>query len=164
MGTTGERRAQRGAANPEAGTGAPEVIDAQFAREVADPAKQVPGRLHAESLERGQRSRHQPLAAGFVDRWLPRLQHHHSEPGETRFDGGREADGSCADDEHVDIRAARGHRTGLVLRAVSVPSARSSVGMRKRSSRIAFSTVNVNAVTHALCTSGSAIPSTTTMK
>ena len=41
-------------------------------------------------------------------------------------------------------------------------SARSSTGMRKPISRIALSTVNAIAVTHAVWMSGSAMPSTAT--
>ncbi len=97
-------------------------------------------------MHRTPRTGHEPFAAGLVDRHLARLGHHDIEPGARRQGGRRQPHRPPAHDEQVShVR----------------PKAVSSVRMRTRSSA-AFSTVNVSAVTQAVCTSGSASPSATT--
>src|SRR5690606_7671700 len=120
---------------------------------VADPGQDVTGRIDAEPRESGYGARHQALAAGLVDGTGPGLDHHRTQACEAGLDRGRQPDRTAADDQ--DVRVA-GHR------AASSASARSSAGMRKRSSRTAFSTVKPRAVHHAEWTRGRASPSATT--
>lgn len=117
---------------------------------IRDPAQRHPVGVDAEPGEQRQSAGHQSLTAGLVDVSVAGLDQRDGESCETRLDRRREPDRATADDQHIDV----GH--------VSSRSARFSVGMRKASSSTAFSTVNAIAVIHAVCTSGSAMPSTAT--
>ena len=115
------------------------------------PSTETPSR--AQLVDRG---RHQPLAAGLVDRSTARLDHRDPQPGPAGTDRDGEPDRTAAGDQ--DVRVGHAGRLGD-----SACSARSSAAIRVRSST-ALATVNTAAVTQALCTSGRAKPSTTTAR
>ena len=120
-----------------------------FAVEVANSLQREPGQRPGQLLQRPDGARHQPLAAGLVHRARPLLDDHRLEAGAGGVQGGGQARGSPADDQDVDHAGS------------SVRSALSSARIRTRNNA-ALSTVNTAAVTHAVCTSGSATPSATT--
>ena len=150
VGARGERGVECRAAHPEPGAGAEAVGDRPRAVGVGDAAKRHPVGLHSETLEQGHGAGHEPLAARLVDGAVARLDERDGESGHPRLDRRRESDRAAADHDDVDWA----HESCF--------NARSSTGMRKPISRIALSTVNAMAVTHAVWTSGSAMPSTAT--
>ena len=107
---------------------------------------------HAEVGQGGDGAGHQPLAAGLVDRAGARLADLDVEAGAGGVQRGGEPDRSAAGDEQV---------THLAESPRSVASAAFSTRIRTVS-RTALSTVNTTAVIQQACTSGSAMPSTTT--
>ena len=115
--------------------------------DVGDAMKRLARRLHPEAFQQRDRMRHQPLAARLVDGSVPSLDHDDLQPSPRAEDRGGQPGRSAARHEQVDHR--------------SLASAAFSTPMRVRSTT-ALSTVNTTAVTHAVCTKGSAIPSTTT--
>ena len=154
-------RVQRGAAHAEARPGLEVVLDVPGAAAVADPEQRVALRVHPEPRERRHRSRHEPFAARLVDRRPARLDDDDVQPGEPCLYRGGKPDRPPAHDEHVGVE------THVVVEALSgahrAPArARSSAGIRNLRSSTALSSVNTSAVSHAVCTSGSATPSTTT--
>ena len=161
VGPRRERRVQRRPAHAEAGTRPEQVVRPERSAGrgatplVADPDERPAGRRHPEPGKGGDRSRHEPLAAGLVDRGIPRLDHRRRHARQPRLDAGGQSDRPAADDD--DVNEIGGHRS-------SIASARFSVGMRMPSSSTAFSTVKTMAVIHAVYTSGSAMPSTTTAR
>jgi len=103
----------------------------------------------------------QALAARLVEGTGPVVHDQHVKPGGARVHGRGQAHRPGTHHQDVHVRGGPAHAAhpgpGTACR-----SARSSAGMRNRASSTAFSTVNVRAVTQQVCTSGSAIPSTTT--
>ena len=83
----------------------------------------------------------------YVDGSVAPLDHDHLEPGPGAEDRGGQPGRSTASHKHIDHR--------------SLASAAFSTPIRARSTT-ALSAVSTTAVTHAVCTNGSAIPSTTT--
>jgi hypothetical protein len=119
----------------------------------------APGDAHPQVVERRDRGRHQPLPARLVEGPGPPLPDGHVEPGPRAVQGGDEPDGAAADDEDS------GHRTGAGDDDGDPGTAASSARFSTRSrtvSNAAFATVKTPAVSHAVCTNGSATPSTTT--
>ena len=94
-----------------------------------------------------QRMGHQPLAARLVDGSAPSFYRDDLESGPRGVDRGGQTGRPAARHEKVDH--------------CSPASAAFSTSIRVRSTA-ALSTVNTSAVIHAVCTSGSATPSTTT--
>ena len=129
------------------------VLDATAPIEVGDPDEGHPVGVDAETGEFRQRAGHEALAARLVDRPVARFDDGDVQPRHPGLDRAREADRSATGNEHLGVER---HQDAAAR------SARSSAGMRKRSNRIALSTVKTSAVIHAECTSGSAIPSTAT--
>ena len=116
------------------------------------PVMGLAGDLQAESGEGADRAGHQALPACLVDGRPARLDHDGVEAGARRVDGGGQAGGTAPATSRRRSRRSRGHR-----------SARAVFSQRMRTaSSTALSTVKTMAVIHALCTSGSAAPSTTT--
>lgn len=105
--------------------------------------------MHAESVQVPQGMRHQPFAAGLVDRSAASLDDDHLQSGFGAVDRGCQPGRATADDEEVDH--------------VRLASAAFSTFTRVLST-IALSTVNTRAVSHPVCTSGSAIPSAITAR
>ncbi len=109
-------------------------------------------RVHPEVAEGGERTGHQPLAAGLVDDAGALVEDGDVEPLTGGVQGGREPRRAATHHDqvlHVDAGAGR------------VLSAAFSVRIRTVSSA-ALSTVKTTAVTQAEWTSGRANPSTTT--
>ena len=119
---------------------------------VPDADQRPAGHLDAELLELAQPARHEALAAGLVDRGRASLDHDDRQPRTRGPQRRGQADRPAADDHEVGRGGAH---------AAAPASARSSTRIRVRSST-AFSTVKAVAVIQAVCTSGSATPSTTT--
>ena len=151
LGPAGQCGVQGGPPDPEAGTG-PELRGHRTARrQVADPDERPAGHRHAQPVEGGNGGRHQALAAGLVDGDVPGLDHGDRQSRRAGADGDSEPHRTAARDEQVDVGHTR------------LRSARSSAAIRVRS-RAAFATVNTAAVTQAVCTSGRAMPSSTTAR
>ena len=91
--------------------------------------------------------RHQPLAARLVDDAAPTLDHHDIESCAGAVDRGGQPGRASARDQQVDHRSLASAAFSTLIRVLS---------------SAALSTVNTSAVIHAVCTSGSATPSTTT--
>ena len=109
------------------------------------------GRVHAEGGQVGDGTGHQPLAAGLVDRAGARLADLDVEAGAGGVQRGGQPDRPAAGDHQV--------THGRSPRA----SQRAAFSTRIRTvSSTALSTVNTTAVIQQACTSGSAIPSSTT--
>ena len=125
------------------------------APQVPDPGERVALRVDAEPRERRDRAGHEALAARLVHGRRPGLDDDHGQAREPPLDRDGEPDRSATDDQQVGVGGHAG--AGLTDRR-----ARSSVGIRKPSRSTALSTVNATAVTHAVCTRGSAAPSTAT--
>ena len=144
-------RVQGGAPDPDTWTG-PEVRGHRTARrQVADPDERPAGHRHAQTAELGDRGRHQAFAAGLVDGDVPGLDHGDRQSRRAGTDGDGEPHRAAAGDKQVNVGHTR------------LRSARSSAAIRTRS-RAAFATVNTAAVTQAVCTSGRAMPSSTTAR
>ena len=111
------------------------------------PRSGLPFGDDAESIEVRERVRHHALAAGLVERALSAFDDDDLESGPGAVQRGGQSRRAAAADEQVDH--------------VRLASASFSTLIRVRSSA-ALSTVNTSAVIHAVCTSGSAKPSTTT--
>ena len=122
-------------------------IDPAVAVDVADPAQRSPGRRDAEPVQVGEGVRHHAFAAGLVQHPVSALDDGDLQPGPRAVQRGGQARGPAAGDEQVDH--------------VRLASAAFSTLIRVRSSA-ALSTVKTRAVSHAECTNGNAIPSTTT--
>ena len=133
-------------AYPEAGTVRKRGHGIDVTLQVPDPADRHPARHDAEFRQSRDRLGHQSLAARLVDRRRPRLDHHGRQPGTARVQRGGQAGRPASRDQQVDHAAA---------------SARFSTRTRTDNSA-AFSAVKASAVIHAVRTSGSANPSTTT--
>ena len=129
---------------------------------IADAAEIQAGWVDPELVQGPQRTRHQALAAGLVDRRRPRVDDGHHQAGAGREQRGGKAGGSGSGHQYVDHDGAevRGDVTAAGADAASVRAAFSAV-IRTRSSQ-ALSTVKTTAVIHAVCTIGRAMPSTTT--
>ncbi len=148
----GERPVQRGAADPAAVAVAERRVRGAATAEVADPGQPVTGRVHAERGQVGDGAGHQPLAAGLVDRAGPRLADLDVEAGAGGVQRGGQPD-----------RAAAGDRRGHAPDGLRGSVARAAFSTRIRTvSRPALRTVKTTAVIQHACTSGSAIPSSTT--
>ncbi len=111
------------------------------------PRNGLPCSVTPRRFELAHGVRHQALAARLVDRAAAPLDDDDFRPGARGVQGGGQPGRAAARDEEVDH--------------VRLASAAFSTGIRVRSSA-ALSTVNTSAVIHAVCTSGSAMPSTTT--
>ena len=134
--------------------------------DIADAAEVATRRIHPEFGESRNGARHQALAAGLVDRLRgtgkARVDDRHVQSGPRRVERGGQPGGAGPGDQQVDhapdeVDAFADWEIGAEAEA----SASSSARIRTRS-KIAFSTVNVTAVSHAVCTIGNATPSTTT--
>ena len=119
----------------------------------------APSGFTRQRLERGDRTGHQPLAAGLVDRAGALVPHLDVEAGTRGVERGGEAGGAAADDQQVPHDADSDRRGAGGVQGRPAPS----FSTRSRTvSSTALSTVNTTAVIHAECTSGRAKPSTTT--
>ena len=132
---------------PEPGPGPERVPRNVFGVDVGDPANGTPAGWTPSRSQRGDRARHQSLAAGLVDRPGARLDDRDRQPALRRLDRAGQADRAGAGDEDVVRRLTR-----------PAARARCSAGMRSESTT-ASSTLNTTAVTQAVCTSGSAATS-----
>ena len=122
-------------------------VDVQPAVPIADSPDRFAVRMHFKALQVAQGMRHQPFTAGLVDRSAAPFGDDHFQSGPSAVYCGSQAGRAAADDEKVDhVRPA---------------SAAFSILTRVLSSH-ALSIENTNAVTHAVCTNGSATPSATT--
>ena len=156
-GRVAQSRVQRGPTHPTADTVAEGRLGSMGPGEVADADQVVALRFDGERFERGDRTGHQPLAAGLVDRAGSLVPHGDIETRTSGVEGGGETGGPAADDEQVS------HDTVSEAGAVASREASASFSTRSRTvSSAALSTVNTTAVIHAECTSGNANPSTTT--
>ena len=95
---------------------------------------------------------HEAFTAGFIERAGSRFHQRHGQAEQPRLNR-RGQPGRAATDNHQ-----------VKLTHLSDSSARFSVGMRQPSSRMAFSTVNTTAVTHAVCTIARVNPSMATIQ
>ena len=100
-GGVAHRRVQRRPAHPATGRRPERCLRGTPARDVADAEQVLPRRLDAEVGERGDRTRHQPLAAGLVDRARALVPDRHVETGPGGVERGRQAGRTAADDEEV---------------------------------------------------------------
>src|SRR5690606_24029633 len=108
-------------------------------------------RMYAQAGQSGHGAGHQAFAARLVDGSRPGFVQHDRQPGPHGVQRGRQPDRPAAGDHQV------GHGDGPPNKW----SAEFSVRMRTASST-ALARVNTTAVIHAVCTRGSANPSTTT--
>ena len=111
------------------------------------PWNGLPGGSTPRRSRCAKRMRHQSFAAGLVDCSRASFDHDDLESGPGAVQRGGQPGRATTGDEQVDHRR--------------LARAAFSTLIRVRSSA-ALSTVNTSAVIHAVCTSGSAIPSTTT--
>ena len=111
------------------------------------PRNGLPCGINAEPLQVPHGVRHQPFAAGLVDRSAAPLDDDDLQPRPRAVQRGGQPGRAAARDEQVDH--------------VRLASAAFSTLIRVRSSA-ALSTVKTSAVIHAVCTNGSAMPSTMT--
>ncbi len=155
-----ERRVQRRPAHAPADTVPEGVIDPADAVLVAHAGERASRRVDAEPRERRDGSRHEPFTAGLVDRYRPRFDDGDRESGHPRLDRGGKPDRPTSRDEDVDHLPGQSEARDAARR--NSVRARFSTGIRKANSSTALSAVNATAVIHAVCTSGSAKPSTTT--
>ena len=102
-----ERGVQGRAPHPERVPAGEAVACAAATVAVVDADQRESGGRDPESLERGQRAGHEPLAAGLVDHALARLDDDHVEPGQPGLDRGRETDRPAARDEHLGLDRCR---------------------------------------------------------
>ena len=151
-GASREHGVQHGPAYSPPHARAEQVIRPPLRGVVTHTAQGHPVRVHAESSQQRQRPGHESLAARLVDNAVARLDEGHGHPGQSCLDRGGEPDGATPHDDDVDVGAHASSRSALF-----------SVGMRKPSSSTALSTVKAIAVTHAVCTSGRAMPSIATI-
>jgi len=159
LGAGPQRGVQHRAAHPAPGTDGKEVVRVPPRAAIADAGDRVARGVGAEPPDGRERAGEQAFPAGLVDGPVPAVRDDDVEPRRPRVDGRRETDRATADDHHVGVgRVRHPAPPGAGTRR----SARSSAGMRNRSSSTAFSTVKHSAVTHDVCTSGSARPSATT--
>jgi hypothetical protein len=105
----GERPVQGCPSHPQPWPGAEPMIGDRSVSDVPDTGERKPVDVCSQSIERGERARHEPLAAGLVDRAGPRLAYDHRETGEPGLDGGRQSDRPAAGHNHVRIDHC-GHR------------------------------------------------------
>ena len=159
-----QRCLQGCAAHAPAGAMPKHGIDDPAPIGVPDAADGLPLRLNPELAQAANGSRHQALAAGFVDGTGTGLEHDGAQPGPRRVQGGGQPGRSRADDDEVGVD----HRATAVevgagggVSASAQASAAFSDEIRTRSSP-ALATVKQAAVIHAVCTSGRAMPSTAT--
>ena len=153
-GGVGQRLVQHGPPHAPPRTLGEPVLDPGGRVDVGEAVERAAGRAHADAVQGGQRPGHQPLAARLVDRTDARLDEHDVHAVDPRLDRARQPDRPPADDDDIRVHARAGSPS-------TVARARFSHRMRTTSSQ-AFSTVNTRAVIQAVCTSGSAKPSTTT--
>ena len=121
--------------------------DAPRAVEVADPVERFAFRGDAEVVKLCDRVWHQPFPAGLVDWPVSFFDNNDVESGPGTVQCGGQAGRAPAGHEQIDHRSLARAAFSTLIRAL-------------RSA--AFSTANATAVIHAVCTNGSAIPSTTT--
>ena len=154
------------AAYAQTRTAGEQVVDRAGPGPIADPGERMPRRMHAETVEQRHRPRHQPLAAGLVDGVVAWFDDGALKPCEARLDRRREPDGA-APTTRTSVTAspavALSSCCGQPRDASSSERARFSVGIRYLSNSTALSAVNSTAVSQAVCTSGSAMPSIATM-
>ncbi len=123
--------------------------------------ERLPGRIHPEGLQRGERPRHESLAARLVDVPGPGLPDLDVEPGAGGVQRGHQPGRAAPGDEQVD--RSRGHEVSVPTGAAAAAAASARRSVRIRTvSRPAFASENTVAVIHADPASGSARPSTTT--
>ena len=128
-------------------TGSKRRADAPTSVVIADAVERFTRGIYSKAVEMRQGMRHQSFTAGLVYCPPAFFDHDDLESGLGAVQRGREPGRASTCHENVDhFRLAR---------------AEFSTPIRVRNSA-ALSTVNTSAVIHALCTNGSAIPSTTT--
>ena len=140
---------QRRTAHSEARTSSETGVDAVSSVEIANALERTAGKFHAQPLEVGHGTVGDALTARLVDRRRARLDHDNRQSRERSADRGGSACWTATSYQKID------HVTSADFNAAS------SARMRTASSGM-FSKVNTTAVTHAVCTSGKAIPSATT--
>lgn len=140
---------QSGTAYSQAGPGYEARVDGVPLVEVPDPVERAAGKFHAQAGEVRHRAVGDAFTAGLVDRCGTRLDDHDRQAGQGRSDRRGGTRWTAAGHQKID------HVTSADFNAAS------SARMRTASSGM-FSTVNTTAVTHAVCTSGKAMPSATT--
>ena len=138
---------QCGAPDTHAFSGAEVCLDAALAVEIGDSTKRLAPQGNTELLELPDGVRHEPLAAGLVDRTTATVDNHGVQPGPGRVRRGGQSRRSGAGHDQI------GHD--------SLISAAFSALIRARK-RKPLRTVKAKAVIQAVCTKGSAIPSATT--
>ena len=128
-------------------------------RHVADPSKRPPaGDLHPHLAKLPHHGRHEPLPTGLVDHAVATLDHRDGHPSARCFDRRRQPGGATAHDDQIE-RASAVH----ACTEAAVRSAFSSQAIRQASNG-RLTAVNSAAVIQAVCTKGSANPSTTTAR
>jgi len=122
-------------------------VDVPTAVPIADAPQWSAVRTHTEAFEMPQSMRHQPFAAGFVDRSAAPLDDDHLQTGPSTVQRGGQSGRAAADDEKVDHLRLASAAFSMLIRVLN---------------RNAFSIENTKAVIHAVCTNGSANPSAMT--
>ena len=138
---------QSGAAHAHPEAGPERRLHPTMRVQVGDAAKLSAVQRDTETLELAHGVRHQAFAAGLVDRTGAALHNGDVEAGARRVQGRDQTRRAAACHQEIDH--------------VRLASALFSVAILVRSSA-ALRIVKTSAVIHALCTSGSAMPSATT--
>ena len=169
----GQRTLQHGAANATPRSGAEARVGGRTARrrQVPDAGERPPRRVDPQRLQPAQPDRDKSLPAGLVDglaarRVEPGIRDQHVEARGRGEHADRQADRPGTRHEQVGVHArqpAAAATAPVGLPGARRPSAASSQRIRAASNG-ASSTVNAVAVSQAVCTSGSARPSTATAR
>ena len=135
--------------SPHAATraGAESSSDTTSPVEVTNALKRLTRGIHAEAVQLLHGMGHQAFTARFVDGPATTFHHDNLEPGAGSVDRGGQAGRPPACHEQIDHRSLASAAFSTLIRVIS---------------NAALSIVNARAVTHAVCTSGSATPSRTT--
>ena len=142
-----QRAVQRGPAHAEPAAVAESSSDTTLPVEIGDAAERLALRMDAEAVQLVHGVRHQAFTARLVDDPAPTLHNHDLESGAGAVDRGGQPGRPAARDQQIDHRSLASASFSTLIRVVS---------------SAALSAVNVSAVIHAVCTSGSATPSRTT--
>ena len=136
-------------------------IDDVLAVGVADAADRLSLRMHPELAQSPNGSGHQALAARLVDGAGACVEHQSTQPGARGIQGCGQSGRSGPRDDEVGVDHRDTAAGGGAASARACANATFSDAMRSRSSP-ALTTVKAIAVTQAVCTNGSAMPSSTT--
>ncbi len=114
---------------------------------VADAPERPSVRVHPQTVQMPQGVRHQALTAGLIDHTGAPLDDDHLQAGPGAVQRSRQAGRTASDDEQVDHDRLASAAFSTRIRVLS---------------RTALKTENSSAVSHAVCTKGSAKPSVMT--